>query len=190
MVLAWMDGLELCWKEYYHTISIVPKNQGVGIPKWKPQRHNGTVCPTLGALPIYLLLRHSLPLTITGTERTMLSRSSSSSSFFVSSSADEEHDDDNTFQGIKTLPNSKTARYEEMQMLFRRLELRPSQEELTKSSSLFSLHEELRVDFEIPDSPDNIAYDDNGNIHSATVPKLIERLTTAVGNPNILDYSL
>ena len=115
----------------------------------------------------------------------MLSRSSSSSSFLVSSSADEEHDNDNTSQSIHNArPDSKIARYEEMQMLFQRLELKPSQEELTKSSSLSSLNDELKVDFETPDSPDNITFDDNGNIHSATAPKLIEKLTTAVGNPN------
>lgn len=115
----------------------------------------------------------------------MLSRSSSSSSFFVSSSADEEHENSNTSQGINAHSDSKTARYEEMQLLFRKLELKLSQEELKKSSSLSNLSDELKVDFEIPDSPDNITYDDNGNIHSATVPKLIEKLTIAVGNPSI-----
>lgn len=139
----------------------------------------------LSALPIYPFLRHSPPLVITGTTvRRMLSRSSSSSSFFVSSSADEECDNDAIFQGINAPPNSKTIRYEEMQILFRRLELKSSQEELTKSSSLTSLNDELKVDFETPDGPDNITLDDNGNIHSATIPKLIEKLTTAVGNPH------
>ena len=141
----------------------------------------------LSALAIYLFLRHSLPLTIAGTERTMLSRSSSSSSFLVSSSADEEHDDINTSQGINVPPDSKTARYEEMQLLFQKLELKSSQEELTKASSLSSLSDELKVDFEVPDGPDNITFDDNGNIHSATVPKLLEKLTAAVGNPSIPD---
>ena len=52
-------------------------------------------------------------------------------------------------QGASTVVDSKHTRFEEMQMLFRRLELRPSREELVKSSSLASLNEELKVDFEV-----------------------------------------
>jgi hypothetical protein len=108
----------------------------------------------------------------------MLSRSSSSSSFFVSSSGDEEH---GTSQDTPTVAGSKVARFEEMQVLFRTLELKPSLEELTRSSTLTSLNEESAVDFEIPDTPESITFDDAGNIHTATAPKLIEKLTSTVG---------
>lgn len=104
-----------------------------------------------------------------------LSRTSSSSSFFVSSSADENS------EGCR-------SRYTEIQALFSKLLLRPSSEALKEKGA--DIVTEHGVQFNLPDTPENIAYDDSGGIMYATGFKLIEKLTSALDNALIDDFLL
>lgn len=107
---------------------------------------------------------------LSGDHQSPLSRTSSSSSFFVSSSADEAN------EGCR-------SRYNEIQALFSRLSLRPSSEALKEGAT-------DSVQFDLPDTSENIAYDDSGGIVYATGSKLIEKLTSTLDNALIDDFLL
>src|SRR5262249_19137848 len=95
-----------------------------------------------------------------------LSRTSSSSSFFVSSSADESNE-------------VCRPRYNDIQALFSKLSLRPSNDALRERGGDGA---EPSVRFDLPDTSENIAYDDSGGIVYATGFKLIEKLTSTLDN--------